>query len=185
MSVKRILVCTSLTMLASCAQVATVNDSVSKTLTSQKADNVDSKTLRVEDKSFTPQFGPVEFADAFGSRKTGPHGTFGKFPAGFETPAHVHSHGYRAVVLSGEMTNPFDGETNPPVMSPGSYWSVAAGDNHTTACVSDTPCEFMMWGAEKFDFIADGNTSSVVEDSVTSVTLRESDKAFTPQFGPR
>ena len=184
MSVKRILVCTSLTMLASCAQVATVNDSVSKTLTSQKADNVDSKTLRVEDKSFTPQFGPVEFADAFGSRKTGPHGTFGKFPAGFETPAHVHSHGYRAVVLSGEMTNPFDGETNPPVMSPGSYWSVAAGDNHTTACVSDTPCEFMMWGAEKFDFIADGNTSSVVEDSVTSVTLREADKAFTPQFGP-
>ena len=121
---------------------------------SSSKDAVESKILREQDKAFTPQFGPVEFADAFGSRETGPHGTFGKFPPGFETPGHTHSHGYRAVVLKGSMTNPFEGEENPPVMEPGSYWSVKAGESHTTACVSDTPCEFLMWGDKNFDFIA-------------------------------
>ena len=119
------------------------------------ADGVESKVLREEDKAFNPMFGPVEFADAFGSREEGPHGTFGKFPAGFETPPHIHTHGYRAVVLKGSMTNPFEGEENPPVMEPGSYWAVEAGATHTTACVSDTPCEFLMWGAKNFDFIAE------------------------------
>lgn len=119
-----------------------------------KHDHVESSVLREQDKTFTPQFGPVEFADAYGSRETGPHGTFGSFPAGFTTPAHTHSHGYRAVVLKGEMTNPFDGDKNPPVMKPGSFWSVEAEDVHTTTCVSSIPCEFLMWGEEGFDFIA-------------------------------
>ena len=145
---------------------------------------LNSVTLREQDKVFTPQFDPVEFAHAFGSRETGPHGTYGMFPANFETPEHIHSHGFRAVVLKGQMTNPFNGEANPPVMSPGSFWSVAAGENHTTACVSETSCEFLMWGNQKFDFIADGNDSTAVEDIVTSKTLREEDKTFTPQFGP-
>jgi len=121
-----------------------------------KADNVTNKILREQDKQFNPMFGPVEFADAFGDRAKGPHGTFGKFPAGFETPAHIHSHGYRAVVLKGTMTNPFEGEKNPPKMEPGSYWSVAAGAKHTTACVSETPCEFLMWGDNDFDFVPNG-----------------------------
>lgn len=184
MTMNKLLASAATMMLASCAQVASISDTVSETVAGQSADNIDSTTLRVQDKAFTPQFGPVEFADAFGSRETGPHGTFGQFPANFETPAHIHSHGYRAVVLSGEMTNPFNGEANPPVMSPGSYWSVAAGDDHITACVSDTPCEFLMWGTEKFDFISDGNDSTVVSDIISSVTLREGDKVFTPQFGP-
>lgn len=181
---RRLCIVAATAMVASCAQVAEVKNTVTEATGVAAGDGVASVTLREQDKAFTPQFGPVEFADAFGSRETGPHGTFGKFPANFETPAHIHSHGYRAVVLQGEMTNPFDGESNPPVMTPGSFWSVSAGDNHTTACVSDTPCEFMMWGNEKFDFIADGNDSSVVSDIVTSLTLREEDKAFTPQFGP-
>lgn len=119
-----------------------------------KADDIESAILKTEDRDFFDAFGPVQFANAFGSRETGPHGTYGKFPGGFETPAHIHSHGYRAVVLEGQMTNPFDGEANPPVMGPGSYWAVAAGDLHTTACVSETPCVFLMWGGEDFDFVA-------------------------------
>lgn len=118
-------------------------------------DGVESTILREEDKVFTPQFGPVEFADAFGSRETGPHGTYGLFPGGFVTPPHIHSHGYRAVVLKGTMSNPFEGEENAPVMEPGSFWSVKAGELHTTACVSDTACEFLMWGDQGFDFIAE------------------------------
>lgn len=95
---------------------------------------------------------PIEFAVVSGDLENGPQGTFGRFPANFETPQHVHSHSYRAVVISGEMTNPFEGESNPPVMKPGSFWSVAANAVHATACVSDTPCEFFMFADQGFDF---------------------------------
>lgn len=118
-----------------------------------EADNIESAVLQAENRDFFEAFGPVQFADAFGSRENGPHGTFGKFPGGFETPDHTHSHGYQAVVLEGQMTNPFEGETNPPVMGPGSYWAVAAGEAHTTACVSEEPCVFLMWGGQDFDFL--------------------------------
>ena len=115
-------------------------------------DGVKSTILQEEDKSFVAVMGPVQFADAFGSREAGPHGTFGQFPGNFETPAHTHTHGYRAIVVKGEMTNPFDGQTDAPVMQPGSYWSVKAGQLHTTACVSETPCEFFMFSEAGFDF---------------------------------
>lgn len=112
----------------------------------------ESKILAEESKEFVAVMGPVEFADAYGSRETGPHGTFGAFPAGFTTPEHTHTAGYRAVVLKGEMTNPFGDEANPPVMKPGSYWGVEAGEPHVTACVSAEPCEFFMYSNEGFDF---------------------------------
>lgn len=118
-----------------------------------EADNVESAVLQAEDRVFFEAFGPVQFADAFGSRETGPHGTYAIFPGGFETPDHIHSHGYRAVVLEGQMTNPFEGEETPPVMGPGSFWSVAAGEAHTTACVSEEACTFLMWGDQAFDFL--------------------------------
>jgi len=108
--------------------------------------------LKEEDKKFVQVMDPISFADAFGSRETGPHGTFGQFPPNFETPKHTHSHAYYAIVVKGEMTNPFDGEENPPVMGPGSFWSVAAGEAHVTACVSDVPCEFYMHAEKNFDF---------------------------------
>ena len=95
---------------------------------------------------------PIEFAVVSGDLQNGPQGTFGRFPANFETPVHVHSHSYRAVVISGEMTNPFDGQADAPIMKPGSFWSVAANAVHSTACVSDVPCEFFMFADEGFDF---------------------------------
>lgn len=109
--------------------------------------------LTEEDKVFNNVMGPVDFADAYGDRASGEHGTFGRFPAGFETPMHTHTHAYRAVVLKGEMTNPFEGQADAPVMKPGSYWSVAAGTPHVTACVSDVACEFFMYGEKNFDFL--------------------------------
>lgn len=95
---------------------------------------------------------PIKFAVVSGDLQAGPQSTFGRFPANFETPNHTHSHAYRAVVISGEMTNPFDGETTPPTMKAGSFWSVAAGAKHSTACVSSVPCEFFMFADEGFDF---------------------------------
>ncbi|WP_299592732.1 DUF4437 domain-containing protein [uncultured Tateyamaria sp.] len=123
------------------------------TATLAQAEPIRNVTLTEEDKTFQEVMEPVAFAAAYGDRSTGEHGTFGRFPAGFETPVHTHSHAYRAVVLKGEMTNPFAGQADAPVMRPGSFWSVAANAPHTTACVSDVPCEFFMYGADTFDFL--------------------------------
>ena len=115
-------------------------------------DNIGSTILSEQNKQFVTVMDPIQFADAYGNASQGPYGRFGKFPANFETPIHIHTHGYRAVVLKGLMTNPFDNEKNPPVMKPGSYWSVKAGDIHSTACVSDVSCEFFVYSEYSFDF---------------------------------
>ncbi|MCD9497291.1 DUF4437 domain-containing protein [Photobacterium carnosum] len=115
-------------------------------------DNIVSKTLTDKDKKFVTVMDPIQFADAYGDAKSGNYGRFGLFPAHFETPSHIHSHGYNAVVIKGTMINPFDHDKNPPILTPGSFWSVKAGDVHTTACISDTPCEFFVYSNKSFDF---------------------------------
>ncbi|MBT5779477.1 MAG: DUF4437 domain-containing protein [Rhodospirillaceae bacterium] len=95
----------------------------------------------------------IQFGSAWGDFGTTEHGTFGKFPANFETPFHTHSGAYHGVVIKGAMTNPFEGENNPPVMNPGSYWFVPANSVHATACVSAEPCQFYFHAAGNFDFV--------------------------------
>jgi len=94
----------------------------------------------------------ISMATAYGNKGAGAHGTFGRFPANFETPNHTHSGAYHGVVIKGVMTNPFEGETKAPKMAAGSYWYVPAGMEHTTACVSDVPCEFYFYADDPFDF---------------------------------
>ncbi len=94
----------------------------------------------------------VKMASAYGDKSHGVHGTFGQFPAKFETPYHTHSAAYHGVVIKGVMTNPFKGDANSPKMGPGSYWYVPASAVHATACVSDTPCEFYFHSKSSFDF---------------------------------
>ncbi|WP_109353979.1 DUF4437 domain-containing protein [Sphingorhabdus sp. EL138] len=116
---------------------------------------VTDRVIPEEQRQFDPGFpgnDAITFAVAYGDRSTGAHGTYGSFPANFETPEHTHTHDYRAIVLKGQMTNPFQGDKNAPILNPGSYWEVPAGSVHTTACVSDTPCEFYMYGDHSFDF---------------------------------
>ncbi len=94
----------------------------------------------------------VQMAPAYGDMTKGGHGTFGKFPANFETPLHTHSAAYHGIVLKGVMTNPFKDAKSSPKLAVGSYWHVPANSVHTTACVSDTPCEFYFYSRSKFDF---------------------------------
>lgn len=94
----------------------------------------------------------IRMGAAWGDRGTGQHGTFGKFPANFTTPFHTHSGAYHGVVVAGTMTNPFEGETNPPKMAAGSYWYVPANAVHATACVSTEPCQFYFHAKSAFDF---------------------------------
>ncbi len=94
----------------------------------------------------------IQMGAAFGNMGTGAHGTFGKFPANFTTPFHVHTFAYHGIVVAGEMTNPFEDADETPRLGPGSYWYVPAGSVHATACVSDTPCQFFFTSAGAFDF---------------------------------
>lgn len=94
----------------------------------------------------------IRMATAWGDRGKGAHGTFGRFPANFITPLHTHSGAYHGIVVKGVMTNPFEGEADPPKMGPGSYWYVPAEAAHATACVSAVPCEFYFHAAAAFDF---------------------------------
>ena len=94
----------------------------------------------------------IRMAHAYGDRSKGAHGSFGTFPENFTTPFHPHSGAYHGVVIEGVMTNPFQGEKNPPQLSAGSYWYVPADAVHATACVSATPCKFYFYAAEAFDF---------------------------------
>lgn len=94
----------------------------------------------------------ISMGAAYGDMSKGGHGTFGKFPANFITPFHTHTGAYHGVVVSGEMTNPFNGEKNPPKMTAGSYWYVPAKSVHATACVSATPCQFYFHAESSFDF---------------------------------
>ena len=106
--------------------------------------------------------GDIEFAEispfaTFGSAQgdfsSGPHGTFGIFGPGASSPPHIHSSSYRAVVLSGEMNNPFGTETDPPALAPGSFWAVPAGEQHVTACLTrQSECRFFFHAAAAFDF---------------------------------
>lgn len=105
---------------------------------------------QIEFKSINPA---IKMAAAYGDRNTGMHGSFGRFPPNFETPNHTHTGAYHGVVVKGVMTNPFKGESKSPTMEPGSYWYVPAGVEHTTACISDVPCEFYFHADSKFDFI--------------------------------
>jgi mannose-6-phosphate isomerase-like protein (cupin superfamily) len=109
-------------------------------------------TLPQEIREFVNINPAIKMASAYGDRSVGAHGTFGQFPANFETPEHTHSGAYHGVVIKGTMTNPFDGDKNPPKMEPGSYWYVPANARHSTACISDTPCEFYFHADSSFDF---------------------------------
>lgn len=126
--------------------------SISLATAASAGEEIENKAIPADQLEFFVVADPIQFAVATGDLQNGPQGTFGRFPAHFITPVHTHSHAYQAVVISGQMTNPFEGEENPPVMGPGSFWSVAANAVHATACVSDEPCEFFMFATEGFDF---------------------------------
>ncbi len=108
--------------------------------------------LKSENLEFANINEAIRMAHAYGNRGEGAHGSFGRFPANFTTPVHTHSGAYHGVVIKGVMTNPFENEKKPQKMKPGSYWYVPAGSVHTTACVSDTPCEFYFHADGAFDF---------------------------------
>ncbi len=115
--------------------------------------------VKFEEAEGTP-FGPngerVQFGAGFGDRSVGEHGTFGIFPGLASSPSHTHSDDYYGVVITGTMTNPFNGDNNPGKMPPGSLWTVPGKSVHVTTCASTEPCTFYFHARGKFDFTPAG-----------------------------
>lgn len=70
---------------------------------------------------------------------------------GLASPTHTHTHDYYSIVISGTVTNPFEGEDHAPEMGPGDAWRVPGGAVHRIACVSEEPCLFHTHGDALWD----------------------------------
>jgi len=95
--------------------------------------------------------GELQAAPAYGDLSRGPHGTFIKMPAGYESPTHTHTEDYWAVVVSGAMVNkkPDGADVPLPV---GSYYFQKGGEPHVTKCISPNGCVFFASQDGKFDY---------------------------------
>lgn len=89
----------------------------------------------------------VDIAPLWGDARAGAYGRFVRFAPGHVVPLHVHSNGYKAVLIQGAVVEPEELKE----ISPGSYWFTPGGLPHETKCVSDVPCIWYEHSDAKFD----------------------------------
>ncbi|MDX8351165.1 DUF4437 domain-containing protein [Cognatiyoonia sp. IB215182] len=97
----------------------------------------------------------VAFAALQGDRLTEPYQALVRLPAGTVSPPHIKTANMYGVMLQGEMVH-YSSDTDPDTarkIGPGSYYSIAAGTAHVSACVSDTPCIAYLYQDGAFDFL--------------------------------
>ena len=92
----------------------------------------------------------IQVANVWGDVSKGAHGAFFRFDPGFVSPLHTHTYDYYAVVIKGDLENYQPGQ-KPEKLGPGSYWYQRGKQAHTTACVSEQPCEIYIVQQNKFD----------------------------------
>jgi quercetin dioxygenase-like cupin family protein len=92
----------------------------------------------------------IQVANVWGNVTKGAHGAFFRFDPGFVSPLHTHTYDYYAVVIKGDLENYQPGQ-KPEKLGPGSYWYQRGKQAHTTACVSEQPCEIYIVQQNKFD----------------------------------
>lgn len=92
-----------------------------------------------------------------GDTAKSPHRALFKYPVGLSAPLHSHSHGDRAVIVSGWLSLGVPGAATKK-LGPGSYFSIAAGIDHVTKVEGDQPCVFYIERTGPFDVViaADG-----------------------------
>jgi len=95
--------------------------------------------------------GELQAAPAYGDLASGPHGTFIKMPAGYVSPAHIHTADYWAVVVSGVLVNKKPDAAD-VLLPPGSYYFQKGGERHVTKCTSKEGCVFFVSQNGKFDY---------------------------------
>ncbi|NOT86309.1 MAG: cupin domain-containing protein [Methylococcaceae bacterium] len=124
------------------------------------ADNEDNSLVNLpvtKLKYFESGFGPLQAAPAYGNLANGAHGTFIKLPAGFISPAHIHSEDYHAVVISGVVANGVPG-SKMEELPVGSYYFQKGGEGHISKCLSANECVLFLSQPGKFDYLPDTQT---------------------------
>lgn len=114
--------------------------------------SADARVVTADDVPFVEVAPFVSFGTVEGDFETGPHGSFGRFPAEAAAPAHIHSGDYYGVTISDGLINPYGDETDPPALVSGSIWTVPGDAPHVTACESDEDCLFFLHAMGGFDF---------------------------------
>ena len=84
----------------------------------------------------------VAFANAYGDWQTEAHGKFVRIESGTSVALHTHTNPFHGVMLSGSLTNEYEGEVSPAGMGPGTYWYVPGDVPHINTCLSSEPCVF-------------------------------------------
>jgi beta-alanine degradation protein BauB len=113
-----------------------------------------------------PTYGPVEdltwtqtpigpdASPVAGDFTKGKHVTLLRFPGKFKTPVHTHGADYVGLVLSGSARHFIAGDPKTQkVLKAGSFWTMPAGLEHVSECVSTEPCVFALIQDAKFDFV--------------------------------
>ena len=97
----------------------------------------------------------VAFAALQGDRFSESYQALVRLPAGTVSPPHVKSANMYGVMLEGEMIHYTSDETPDTArkVGPGSFYSIAAGTAHVSACVSPTPCVAYLYQDGAFDFL--------------------------------
>ena len=97
----------------------------------------------------------VEFAALQGDRFAEAYQALVRLPAGTVSPLHVKTANMYGLMLQGEMTH-YDSDDDPDAarrMGPGSFYSIASGTAHVSACVSKDPCIAYLYQDGAFDFL--------------------------------
>ena len=93
----------------------------------------------------------VKIADLWGNHATGAFGSFIKFPAGFATPLHTHTHDFNVVIVSGTFIQGREGKPEFR-LGPGSYLMQPGGNyRHTTSCDQASDCVVFVESKGAFD----------------------------------
>lgn len=97
----------------------------------------------------------VAFAALQGDRFAEPYQALVQLPVGTISPPHVKTANMYGVLLQGEMIHYASDQTPDTArkIGPGSFYSIAAGTSHISACVSDTPCVAYLYQDGAFDFL--------------------------------
>ncbi|MEQ1878955.1 MAG: hypothetical protein ABL958_20110 [Bdellovibrionia bacterium] len=114
--------------------------------------------MLIEDAKFSPMDpknpNAPEIANANGDLWKGHAWFYMKMKKG-ESPIHMHSGDYHAVLLKGQSKHwAAEGKTvaDAKVMNPGSYWFQPGGQFHGDACLDEAGCMVMIHTDKKFDF---------------------------------
>ncbi|MEJ6393608.1 DUF4437 domain-containing protein [Gymnodinialimonas sp. 2305UL16-5] len=97
----------------------------------------------------------VAFAALQGDRFVEPYQALVRLPAGTVSPPHVKTANMFGVMLEGEMIHYRSGDASETArrIGPGSFYSIAAGTAHISACVSEIPCIAYLYQDGAFDFL--------------------------------